>query len=390
MHQTINHNIDLSSNIFPIKILFLITDCKVGGTQRALFTIAQNLDQTIFIPEIAFLFCKKNFMLSSLESSNINYINFEMNSKFQIVALLRLFTFIKRTNPTILHAFLFHANISARIFGKIASVPIIISSRRSINLGGKTRVLINRLTNSFDDAIIAVSENVKKKELKETHINSRKIIVLNNCVDAEKFRPPTIHERIDAKNFFHISTNSFIIGSVGRLHPDKNFTILLQVINKIQYINPNLNVIIAGTGEQLNELEKQSAKLGLSNIVKLIGVQKEISKLLWVYDIFVLTSLVEGSPNALLETMSSGLPVIATDVGGVPEIIKNNQNGILIPKQDENALVEKIIQLMNNPELRTRLGKNAREFVLENHSIDNTVKNLENIYFQLLKQKGLI
>ena len=287
MHQTINHNTNFSSNIFPLKILFLITDCKVGGTQKALFTIAQNLDQTKFIPVIAFLFCKKNFLLSSLESSKINYINFEMNSKFQIVALLRLFKFIKRTNPTILHAFLFHANISARFIGKITNVPIIISSRRSVNLGGKTRVLINQLTNLFDDAIIAVSENVKKKELKETHVNSRKIIVLKNCVDTKKFRPPTIQEKIDAKNYYHIPSNSFIIGSVGRLHPDKNFTILLQVTNKIQQINPNLTVVIAGTGEQLNELENQSAKLGISNIVNLIGVQKKISKLLWIYDIFV-------------------------------------------------------------------------------------------------------
>ncbi len=373
-----------------IKILFLITDFKLGGAQSVMTNLVKNINQEEFIPFVACLFGGNTTIAKELRAKGIIVKDLGMTHFWRVDALWRLYRLIKQQKVQILHASLFHASIAARIIGKMARVPIIISWRHNIFHGSYGREVISKLTSFLDDAVTAVSLEAKNAEIKSSRLNKDKIQVIYNGVSTEKF---CLNEYRNFKKLKHeigIKDYELNIGYIGRINPVKSIDTLLEafmILSKSE--NKDMSLLIVGEGETRNKLKNLSISLGIMQEVYFLGSRNDVPQILSTLDIFVLPSKSEGMPMVILEAMAAGLPVVATNVGGTPEVVIDGETGFLVPPGDPQALADVIKKLMDDPELRRKFGKAGRERVEKHFTIEETVRKTEELYLRLLKEKGI-
>jgi glycosyltransferase involved in cell wall biosynthesis len=180
--------------------------------------------------------------------------------------------------------------------------------------------------------------------------------------------------------------NNLILLSVGRLVHEKAYDVLIQAIHIVVQEYPNLAVHIAGTGPLQNELQNLITRLELGEQVHLLGIRNDVSDLMMKADIFVMSSRSEGMPIALLEAMSAGLPIIATRVGGIAEVVNDNVEGILVSPESPDKLAKAILQLIQNPEMRLRMGKRACQKIEEKYTIEHMCTQYENLILNLRRE----
>ena len=180
---------------------------------------------------------------------------------------------------------------------------------------------------------------------------------------------------------------SMVIGLVGRLdHWGKGHKELFEAMASLKEHYP-LHALIVGGGRRIDEVKALAASLGLADVVHFLGPRPDVPDLLHAMDIFVLPSYSEGLSLALLEAMAAGLPVIATAVGGTPEVVTDGGNGLLIPPRDAAALAAALERLLGDPDFARRLGANARDHVREHYSLDRLGREINEIYGELVEKK---
>ena len=369
-----------------IKILHLITELDTGGAQKALARLLAHLDRERFAPHVACLYNGDKPVAQEIRTLDIPVTNLGMTAHWRLDALWRFYRLLRQERPMILHAWMFHANMLARVIGQFTRVPIIITSRRNVEIGGASREQLKHYTRSLDHANIAVCELARQAEIERTGVAPNKVITIYNGIETAPFEAASTTV-IRAQ--LNLPSTAPIVGTVGRLHPQKGLPYLLTAFREINAIYPNAHLLVVGAGELRAVLESQAQQLGISHRVIFTGNRQDIPDLLACVDIFVLPSLWEGLPNVVLEAMAAGLPVVATAVGGTPEVVVNDVTGLLIPPRDPQALADAIHRLLRDPELRQRMGQAGRARVAEHFSVEQMVRKTETLYEHLLAEKGL-
>ena len=241
-----------------------------------------------------------------------------------------------------MNTYLWGADVIGRIAGILAGVPVIISTVQNVDVWKKWHhIIIDKILACRTDMFIAVSEAVRDYCNKRIGISLKRIIVIPNAIEVEKFQNNGHNEYL--YNELNINENDFILSCIARLTEQKGQRYLLQSISRLRYKFPNLRVLFAGEGEDKEILEKMAQELGIIDNVRFLGQRQDISEILYLSDGVVLPSLYEGLPVCLVEAMAVGKPVIATAVGGTPEIVYDKETGFLIPPADVYAL-EKAIE----------------------------------------------
>jgi len=372
-----------------IAVLHLITELNIGGAEKALARLLAHMDRDRFTLTVACLYGGDSPLAGDIRALNIPVVDLGMTAKWRWDALLRFHYLLRRERPTILHTWMFHANVVGRVLGRIAGVPIIITSRRNVNIGGKPREYINRVTAELGDRAIAVCELARQVEIEQTGISPEKVVTIHNGVDVEQFSEPVLQTTAQVRKTFGIPTDVPLVGSVGRFRPQKGFSDLLTAMVKVRQSLPTTRLLLVGDGELRGELEARARLLGLDDVVTFAGMRSDVPQVLTALDVLVLPSLWEGLPNAILEAMAAGRPVVATAVGGTPEVVVDGMTGLLVPPRDPPALAEAITHLLDAPDLRYRMGQAGQERVLQHFSIERMVERTQNLYDQLLVAKGL-
>ena len=352
-----------------IHIMHLTTDSAIGGTEKMIAEIASSLSKERFESTVVTL--KAAGPLEDIcAKKNIRYISLNMKSKLDFMVVFRLFKVINNNKIHILHTYLFHANILGRIVGRLAKVPIIFSGQRNIDLWRKKyHNLIDRLTAKFCCKIISNSLAGKDFLIKEVGIPEDKLLVVPNGIDVK-----------DSIQVVQREDKSVSIVVVASLTLKKGHLYLFKAFQKLLYVNKDIYLTVIGDGPLRKELEELSHSLKIYRNVKFSGFQDNIEKYFEQADIFVLPSLWEGMPVALMEAMACGLPCIASNVGGVGELIDNNVNGILIEPKDIDALYSSMLRLISDSAERNNLGINARQKILDYYSKKAMISKLEEIY----------
>ncbi|MCH8157650.1 MAG: glycosyltransferase family 4 protein [Nitrospinae bacterium] len=305
--------------------------------------------------------------------------------------LLSFFLSALRTarQSQILHAYWTLAGIVALAAGSITKTPVVI------NLWGSdillTRIpglwfLLARLLNRAD-AIICESKHFSD-QLIAKGISKDRITILPNGIDLELFDSI---DKTAARKQLGLPVDRPVLLTVGLLSARKGHKYLLAALPEILKKNGNLEVVIVGEGEVRHDLESTIAKLNLQDRVTLAGFQKVETIPTWLNaaDIFVLPSLLEGTPNTLLEAMACGLPIIATSVGGIAEVITHGENGLLIPPESSADLARSVISLLKDPAQCERLGKNARETLCSRYgSWEKQAELLKTLYNRVLSNRS--
>lgn len=363
-------------------ILHLITELSTGGAQMALLRLLRGLDRERFTPTVACLYNGDGAVAQEIRALGIDVFDAQMRHKADLPALLRLYHHIRRIRPTILHASLFHANLPGRVLGRLAGVPIVICSERTMAMESEWRYRVNRWTIGLVDCVTAVSVNVRDFCVSHIGLPAEKIVVIYNGVALPE-GPPASSEA--ARIELGLPLDGLVIGAVTRLDPVKGVKFLIQALAAID----SAHLVVVGDGPERVALEALANDLGVAGRIHWAGHRRDVPALLPAFDLFVQPSLHEGMPNTILEAQACGLPVVATAVGGTPEVVVDGVTGLLVPPHDPAALAYAITSLLRDPDLRREMGRAGRERVADHFTVERRVEQTEQLYEQLLIGKGI-
>ncbi|MDD5680516.1 MAG: glycosyltransferase [Candidatus Omnitrophica bacterium] len=372
----------ISHGTRKVKIAHIITDLDIGGAELMLLKILRNSDINSY-RHLVISLKPKGKVTKGIEDAGIRVISLNMKWYNFPVCLWRLYGILKTEKPDIVHSYLFHAELAGRICGRIAGVPIVISSLRSVDVGSDFRRLLLRLTDNLVDAVTAVSDKVAYEHVNKRITKKEKIKVIYNGLEPDKRERKENKDELRRK--IGISPAEYLVLSVGNLRPVKGYSFVFDAVKMLKERGKNVKLLIVGGGNYKRNLEAEAADKGIRDNVVFSGEREDVSDFLSMADTFVMASLWEGLPNSLLEAMQAGLPVIATKVGGIPEVICHNENGLLVSPKDGKALADAIESMIKDEALGTRLAQSARSYVKEKFDIRKTVAETEKLYEELLK-----
>ncbi len=240
---------------------------------------------------------------------------------------------------------------------------------------------VDRLCLRHYETVICVSDDLHQRCL-DSKVPAERCTVIENAIDTEQFaRRQSVDE---AKRGLGFNPQRLTIGAVGRLSEEKNFEGLIRAVDRLITAGLDLELIIAGDGDRRESLEALIEKLGRSDRIRLLGYRSDTIDLYQAMDLFVLSSLREGLPNVILEAMAMGVPVLSTRVAGVPRLITDRQNGLLVEPGDVDSLAECLKQLAEDASLRDRLATAGRRTVEESYSFANRMEKVRAVYERLL------
>ncbi|MHA1285721.1 MAG: glycosyltransferase [Promethearchaeota archaeon] len=362
-------------------IVFLTTGLDYGGAETQIFRICQKLNERGWKIKIISMLPPKAYK-NELMHLGIYVVSLGMRRGIpNPIALLKIIKILLNTKPIILVCFLYHATLLGRLAGKITNVPIIISSFRNMIFGGKIREKIMKITD-FMSTISTINSRRAAEFLVEKSIVPRnRIIVIPNGIDVQKFQKIGLLE----KNINNLDINYFSWLTISRLEPQKDlFNLIRAFYTLTKFSAKNQKLSIIGKGPLLNELKKLTIELKINDRVKFIGITRNVFKYIREADGFVLSSAWEGLPNVLIEAHLLGKPIVATNVGGIPEIVQDNISGFLVPPRDTQKLADAMLKLSNlSREERIKMGKQGREHIIKNFDLEKIVDKWENLFISL-------
>ena len=365
-----------------IKILYAIPRLAKGGTEKHLLQLAEYIDKEKFDVTICCLF-EPGDIVKDINSSNFNLICLNRKNIYDLRILFDLYRLIRKERYDIVHSYLFAFHYLALIPSKIAGIPVTLSSRRELATWKKLHhILLENIGNLFVDKVVACSEAAKRFALQNENLKSNKIATLYNGIDLNKFSPRK--KDSETINKLGFQDTDKVIGMVSNLSSVKDHKTLLNAIVEIKKAYPEIKCVLVGDGYMRGDLVRHVDRLKLNENVCFLGSREDIYKILSIMDIFVLTSLMEGLPNAVLEAMACGLPVVATKVGGIPEIIENGRNGILLEPKDHQSLALALITLIEDFSLRKEMGVIGRKIIEQKFSLERMVNDYERLYTEIL------
>ena len=364
-----------------IKILYVITSLGLGGAEKLLLSHLERLDKKKYEFYVCTLRVKPNDLAQSI-SKYAELINLNVKNRFDPSIIFHLRKLIKKIQPDIVHTHLFQARIYTSMAQLFTNRPISVTHKHnSVNLKKHNIfILLEIWSLIFYDRIIAISQSVKKSLLLYEFVSKKKVYVLSNCIDYQLFENNSKLEKLSTKE-------NITIGTVCRLEPQKGIRYLLLAMKTILIKFPNVKLEIVGTGSLLNELQNLADELGISNSIKFLGKFADVIPFYRRMDIFVLPSLYEGFGIVILEAMAMGIPIVATNVDGIKEVVINGESGLLIPPKNPEAIAIAVKHLIDNPQFTERLisegKKRAKLFDIQDH-----LMNLDKLYTSLLRTQS--
>jgi glycosyltransferase involved in cell wall biosynthesis len=309
---------------------------------------------------------------------------YNRNALRQYRSLARL---IKERKIQLVHCHDFYSNIFGTISARLAGLKAIITSRRNRGvMFSLPQRLVQRVAYSFSAAIIANSEAARAVLLRTERVPARKVRRIYNCVDTEWFSPRAPSALLAQS--LGLAGGAPVVGIVGTLRPVKGHATFVRAAAEIHKARPDVRFLIVGEGPVRDELDRLAADLGVAGAIVFAGVRTDIPDLLALIDVLALPSRSESLPNAVLEAMACGRPVVATRVGGTPELVADGETGFLVEPEDFACLARQILRVLNDPALAARMGAAARRKAVGEFSSARLIENVESLYIAVLQTRA--
>jgi len=369
-----------------IKILFIIDNFYLGGgAEKQLFYKAKLLDKSIFDVSICSLGLLMDNYKDSLEAEGIKVFSCPQKGFLDLRCLKNLFFLLKKLNPDIVETILFTADTYGRITAILKKIPIIITSVRNLDIWKKKHhIFVDKILAKKTTHFVVNAKIIGEYIIKKLNIKSDKISVIYNGVDIERFqkRPPPL----DLYKKLNIEKDKKIIINVGRFSPQKDHDTLIKAVDIILRKRKDVILILISEGMKESKFPQLIKEMGLYPYIKIQQPTENIQEFYNLSNVAVLTSLYEGCSNFILESMASQLPVVATSVGGNTELVVDEKTGFLVPPKEPQKIAQKLLFLLDNPDIAQRFGYEARRIIEENFHIQKTLKEYQNLYISLYKK----
>lgn len=378
---------DATSRRERVRVVFLVGNTRLGGTELNAVRTAERLDRARFDLRVVCL-GENGPLAERYRAMGVPLENMPINSFYgpsMVRSGLRFARMVAREGIDIVHAHDVYSNIFGAVWARAAGVPVLITSRRwwtalpNRKLRWPNRVAVSRST-----AVLANSTAVARLVESEAAAAAGKVWTIPNFVDDEVFGAPGEDERQRLRAEWNAPDDAVVIGCVARLHPVKDHAGLLRAFARLRARRPHVYLVLIGDGEERRTLESLVSDLDLSDAVHFAGEQRARTNLHRGFDISVLSSVSEGFPNSLVEAMAAGNPVVATAIGGCVDAVANGETGLLVSPGRPAQLADALLRLVENPELRADFGRAGERRARERFHVSSVVPALEEMYTQLL------
>jgi glycosyltransferase involved in cell wall biosynthesis len=359
-----------------IRVLLVTDEMETGGTQRQISLLARGLDKSAFRPEIAY-FRNRSFLVDELVAAGIAVTEIPKRARLDPAFFRRLRAFLKQGRYDLVHAFSFTGELwTALALATGPRIPLVSSVRGRYEGYSSLQWALKAWVARRSCAVVANSEAGADLAAERMRYPRQAIRVVRNGIAV-----PEPRQAAGTDAALAISPGHVAAIFVGRLVPEKNVAFLLRAMAAVPPLPQPLRLLVAGEGPQRQELERLTRELGLADRVLFLGERRDVTALLQAASFLVLPSLGEGLSNVLLEAMASGCPVLASDVPGNREAVRDGEDGILYASGSQPALTQALGRLAGDGPLRQRLAAAARERVRREYSLEAMVRSLSGIYF---------
>ncbi len=365
----------------------MLTSFQIGGTERQVANLALGIDAARFDLHLA---CLRNFgeLLKELEPLAIPRPVFQIGRLYTPKTLwqaIRLARYIRRNLIQIVHSYGFYPNVFAVPAARLAGASIVVASIRDRgDILTPLQRWIQKWVCRLADCVLVNAEAIRDT-LVEQGYRPDKIVVIRNGIELSKFGRR--EKGAALRRELGLPPTAPLVFVFSRLNRMKGVEYFLDAAALVAIRFPAVRFLIVGDGAHRAKLEAHAGQLGLAQPVTFTGFRTDVPELLPEAAVSVLPSLSEGLSNSLLESMASGVPVIAADVGGNPEIIEHDVSGLLVPPRDSTALAAAIMNLLQNRDLAARLGDAGRRRVADLFSIERSVGEVESLYERLVEAR---
>lgn len=374
----------------PAKVAFWAGSFERAGTQRFLLELLRRLDRDRFEPLILSTL-KTGELLADIEALGIRVIQFKTGRRLLSPETIRSLSgagrLLRRERVAVLDCMLGVTTLFGPFVGRLAGVPVVFNNQRNLSywMRGRYRnavygFVIRRLV----DRVLVNSEAARTELRERFSVPDDRIVAVGTGIDIGRIDSAAPNDALVES--LGLSGRP-IVGIVAKLSPIKGHRYLLEAMRLLRESRPEAALMIVGDGPLRTRLEQQTTELGLADDVRFVGSRDDVASLLKVMSVFVLSSTSEGSPNAVLEAMAAGLPVVATDVGGLPEMVSSGRTGVLVPPREPIALAAALSDLLGDAERAAAMGRAARDAVEREHDLDLVVRRTQDVFESELERK---
>lgn len=390
------------SDLRPIKVLHIITRLSVGGAPQNMLAVAGGLDRDRY--EVSIL-CgtgdpsegdlKDRAAAVGIPVRVVRGLQREIAPLKDALTFWRLFRLIREGGYQIVHTHISKAGVLGRLAAAAAGVPVVLHTYhgdvfQSYFSPFKSRLLLalEQAAAAVSDRLIEVSRATLRRHVAYGVAPPGRFVVIPNGIDLTPFDRPA-PDAGEARATLGLPLKAPVVGTVAALVPVKRLDVLLSAMETVLHRLPDAALVIVGDGNQRPLLEGRAGAPPLCGRVRFLGLRHDIPALMPAFDALVLSSDEEGCPTSPIEAMAAGRPVVATDVGGVSEVVRHGENGLLVPRRDPEALADAILSLLRSPDRARAMGLRGRQIAQERFDARRMVERVDALYQELLREKGI-
>lgn len=377
----------------PRRTLTVFTNAlEYGGAEVQLVDLARRFKSRGWHVGVVSLFRPRVF-LPELAAAGIDVRSLEFGDRRGglllaprlAIAVYRLSRILREWQPDVLHCHMIPANHIGRLARLLCRVPVLVCTAHNSIEGGLIRILAYRATDPLCDLTTAVSRAATERAIRDGRVPSDRALYVPNAVDTDRFsRDPEARRTLRAE--LKVG-DRFVWLAVGRYAPAKDWPNMLHAFRRASESGPSSVLLVVGYGPLEDEIKSLAARLGIAEHVRFLGVRSDVARLMSAADAFLMSSEREAMPIVVLEAAASSLPIVATDLAGIAEVVTDGRTGFLVPRQDSPALARAMRQLLEADEqTRLAMGAAGRVRVEEHFSLNRIVDRWEAIYADLFKK----
>jgi len=368
-----------------LNILHYIETSGPGGAETVLLNIAKGIDKSRF--NSTAVLHESDWLHEQLLSNGVETEIIPSRHSWDIFFLMKFIGYCRRHKIDLIHSHLFGANLYSCLAGAVLRLPVVATFHNELFFRGrleKFMTIKSALIRKFASRMVFVAEFMKKDYLNYMRLSGDRMLTVYNGIDLKEYNGET--DKSALKKELGIEEGDPIVGHVANFRAPKGHNYLIEAASRVCQSIPGARFLLIGhpgDGTIKKEIEGKIAGLGLEENVQILGFRKDVSRMLRLMDIFVLSSTSEGLPLSVIEAMASSKPVVVTNVGGLPEIVVPDRTGYLVEAKDAGALAEKIIILLEDEALRKQMGEAGRKLVEEKYSLRAMIDSYQKLYEDL-------